>query len=111
LYKLNKFAKLTSKDGYTKVFAGRKIIYGKYFQIVYRKTTATNKSRLGLAIAKKHHKLAVKRNRLKRIAREFFRTNLINGFDIIVLSRSFKEFDNSKLFNDLQILFDKLSKK
>jgi len=46
--------------------------------------------RLGLAIAKKHLKLASQRNRLKRVIRESFRCNQseLNGIDIVVLSRA-----------------------
>lgn len=46
--------------------------------------------RLGLAIAKKHLKLANHRNRLKRIIRESFRQNQSKfaAVDIVVLSRA-----------------------
>ena len=45
--------------------------------------------RLGLAIAKKHIKLANQRNRLKRIIRESFRQHqsAFSNIDIVVLSR------------------------
>jgi ribonuclease P protein component len=45
--------------------------------------------RLGLAIAKKHIKLASQRNRLKRIIRESFRQHQsrFSNIDIVVLSR------------------------
>ena len=45
--------------------------------------------RLGLAIAKKHLKLASQRNRLKRIIRESFRQHqsAFANIDIVVLSR------------------------
>lgn len=45
--------------------------------------------RLGLAIAKKHAKLAVERSRIKRQIRESFRLHqrVIGGMDIVVLSR------------------------
>ncbi len=45
--------------------------------------------RLGLAIAKKHVKLASRRNRLKRIIRESFRQHqsAFANIDIVVLSR------------------------
>jgi ribonuclease P protein component len=54
--------------------------------------TTENKScdaRLGLAIAKKHCKLAVSRNRLKRIVRESFRKHReqLSGLDIVVMNR------------------------
>ncbi|MDH5357679.1 MAG: ribonuclease P protein component [Gammaproteobacteria bacterium] len=46
--------------------------------------------RLGLAIAKKHLKLASRRNRLKRIIRESFRQHqsAFANIDIVVLSRA-----------------------
>ena len=45
--------------------------------------------RLGLAIAKKHVRRAVDRNRIKRLIRESFRHNpvLLSGLDIVVLAR------------------------
>jgi len=55
-------------------------------------------ARLGLAIAKKHIKKAVGRNRIKRLARESFRQNqhLLAGFDIVVTLRK----DASRLDNE-----------
>ena len=46
--------------------------------------------RLGLAIAKKHLKLATRRNRLKRVIRSSFRQqqSLFSAVDIVVLTRS-----------------------
>ena len=46
--------------------------------------------RLGLAIAKKHLKQAVQRNRVKRLIRESFRGHLdaLAGLDLVVLSRN-----------------------
>lgn len=46
--------------------------------------------RLGLAIAKKHLKLASRRNRLKRIIRESFRQHqsTFANIDIVVLTRA-----------------------
>lgn len=110
---LGKDKKLSSKKEYQQVFAARKTIYGKYFQLVYCLNSTQKNSRLGLGIAKKHHKLAVQRNILKRIAREVFRTNSIHNyqqnFDVIVLSKFCKEVVNkTNLRNDLQLLFGKL---
>ena len=46
--------------------------------------------RLGLVIAKKHVKLAVQRNRIKRLTRESFRQHqqLLSGLDIVILARA-----------------------
>lgn len=45
---------------------------------------------MGLIAAKKHLKLAVQRNRFKRIARESFRLNqhLFTGVELILMARS-----------------------
>ena len=45
--------------------------------------------RLGLAIARRHVRGAVRRNRLKRIVRESFRTHqhLLRGLDVVVVGR------------------------
>ena len=56
--------------------------------------------RLGLAIAKKHLKLATQRNRLKRLIRESFRHHQASfaNIDIVVLSRhDVKKRDVSKI--------------
>lgn len=46
--------------------------------------------RLGLVIAKKHVRLAVQRNRVKRLMRESFRHHqqLLSGLDIVILARA-----------------------
>lgn len=46
--------------------------------------------RLGLVIAKKHVRLAVQRNRIKRLSRESFRhhQHLLSGLDIVILART-----------------------
>ncbi len=53
-------------------------------------TDSTHKvARLGLAVAKKNIKLAVKRNKFKRIVRESFRLHKVQlaGLDIVVLAK------------------------
>ncbi|SFK24726.1 ribonuclease P protein component [Methylophaga sulfidovorans] len=61
--------------------------------------------RLGLAIAKKHVKLANQRNRLKRIIRESFRQNqsALSNIDIVVLSRpGVTERDSTQIWAALE---------
>ncbi len=66
-------------------------------------------SRLGLIIAKKHVRFAVQRNRIKRVAREFFRsTPLKHPRDIVLLAkRDLAELDNQQL----RVLFSTLWQK
>lgn len=61
-------------------------------------------ARLGLAISKKHCRLASSRNRLKRIVRESFRHHLaeLDGMDIVVLNQpGTHAADNRALFDSL----------
>ena len=65
-----------------------------------RVTGATSPARLGLVIAKKHVRLAVQRNRVKRQLRESFRRHqqVLVGLDIVVLARpGLGKLDNATL--------------
>ena len=60
--------------------------------------------RLGLAISKKNCRLAVQRNRLKRIVRESFRSHKerLGGFDVVVMCQAAAcRASNKKLFDSL----------
>ena len=83
---------------------------GRFWQIVARKTGSL--PQLGLAISKKVHKLAVERNRFKRIARETFRLNQhqLNHWEFVVMAKSAKPADNTVITNDLLNLFKKIVK-
>ncbi len=82
---------------------------GKYWQIIARKTQAT--PRLGLAISKKVHKLAVQRNRFKRIAREVFRTHQdeLSNWEFVVMAKHAKPANNATITQDLLGLFKKIA--
>jgi ribonuclease P protein component len=58
------------------------------FTVLYR-PNGGDQPRLGLAIGKKHCRLATARNRLKRVIRESFRQNreTIGGLDVVVLNQ------------------------
>jgi ribonuclease P protein component len=61
--------------------------------------------RLGLAVSRRHAGSAVTRNRVKRIARESFRSRQheIGGLDVIVMSRApAATADNATLFTSLE---------
>ncbi len=57
--------------------------------LILARSNQLNIGRLGLVVAKKHLRLAVERNRFKRLIRESFRTrqHAFAGLDVIVLSR------------------------
>ena len=59
----------------------------KLFTVLCRRN-AIDIARLGLAISKKHCRLATARNRIKRVVRESFRQQqeLLSGLDIVVIN-------------------------
>ena len=75
--------------------------------LVVAPTTVDAPARLGLAISKKCAKRAVDRNRIKRVTREWFRTNDLRGMDVVVTGkRGLAELSASALrasLDDLQL--------
>lgn len=89
LAKFRRAMRMNSPRDFSRVFRLGQRIGGGGLTVI----TIENKvgyPRLGLAVAKKHLKLASQRNRLKRVIRESFRCNqsALNGIDIVVLSRA-----------------------
>jgi ribonuclease P protein component len=69
--------------------------------------------RLGLVIAKKNVRLAVQRNRIKRIAREFFRSTPAGQMplDVVLLTRrGIDQLDNAELSSILKLQWQKLER-
>ena len=70
--------------------------------------------RLGLVVAKKHLRLAVDRNRIKRLCRESFRKRQADfaDLDLILLSRNgLDKLDNASVFSLLDHQWQRLLKK
>jgi ribonuclease P protein component len=70
--------------------------------------------RLGLVVAKKHLRLAVDRNRIKRLCRESFRKRQADfaDLDLIILSRNgLDKLDNASVFSLLDHQWQRLLKK
>ncbi|MEY8215135.1 MAG: ribonuclease P protein component, partial [Colwellia sp.] len=68
-------------------------------------------NRLGLAIAKKRVKLAVQRNRIKRIIRESFRLNQheLPPIDMVVMVKSgIDQLDNNVINQELAKVWRKI---
>ena len=83
--------RLLNAADYTGVFdhVDAKVSHPSYL-LLARRVPASPSARLGLIAAKKHLKLAVQRNRFKRIARESFRHNqhALQGIELILMARS-----------------------
>ena len=87
--KFSRAMKMNKPGDFTRVFRQAKRASGGGLTILTVEN-ASGHPRLGLAIAKKHIKLASGRNRLKRIIRESFRQHQssFKNIDIVVLSRA-----------------------
>jgi ribonuclease P protein component len=64
--------RLRKTDEFSSVFAFRKAIRGKFFELLHRPNSSAT-ARIGVVIAKKFVRSAVNRNLVKRIVRESFR--------------------------------------
>mgnify|MGYP002266967300 CR=1 FL=1 len=95
---------------YKAIFNHGKITIGRYWQVIARKINVPT-PRLGLVISKKVHRLAVDRNRVKRIARETFRTHQhdLNHWEFVVMAKHSKSAKNSIMTHDLLHLFKKIT--
>jgi len=81
---------LKKPDDFKNVFKKGKRLIEPYF-VLYTLKNALPESRLGVSIAKAHFKLATRRNRLRRVARELFRKTIfpsIKGHDFVLTSRA-----------------------
>ncbi|CAC9655092.1 ribonuclease P protein component [bacterium endosymbiont of Bathymodiolus sp. 5 South] len=105
-------AKILKSSEYTHVFKGGTLARGKHWQVIAKPLKAS-KPRLGLAISKKVHRLAVDRNRFKRVARETFRLQQqhLDNWDFVVMARKSKPVKNPVLSAELLDLFKKVTKK
>ena len=105
-----KCAKLLKPAEYKHVFNAANRISDRHLTIFYC-ANDLNQPRLGLAISKKVSKLAVDRNRIKRLARETFRLKqfTLQSADFVVLARpSAVKIENKVLIASFNKLWNKL---
>jgi ribonuclease P protein component len=89
---------------YSRVFNRQQKAAGRHVVVLVRPRTSNEKphGRIGVMIAVKTARLAVRRHQLKRWVRELFRNELKSaaiGFDIVVLFRSDPPADAHQLLN------------
>lgn len=106
-----KVSRLLTAHDYKAIFDGpSKKTANRHFLILYRKNSQ-NQPRLGLIVAKKHVKLAVQRNRIKRIIRETFRKVQceLSNYDIVVLvKKNADTLDNETIHLQLNKLWQQI---
>lgn len=100
-YGFTKEDRLTKPVEYKRVFDFNSVVKNRQFVFFYAPNTL-DKPRLGLAISKKSVRRAHERNRLKRLAREWFRLqkSSLPSVDIVVVARqSASGCDNAQIIN------------
>ena len=103
---------LNAKD-YSRVFDGTEVRASHKHLLLLAKINNEPGHRLGLVIAKKNARLAVQRNRIKRIAREFFRAlpTSETSMDVVLLARrGIDQLDNAELSSILRQQWQKLER-
>lgn len=109
--RLTRNNRISKPSEYRAVFKSGKIEKSEHWTVI-AKPNALAMPRLGLAISKKVCRLAVNRNRLKRLAREVFRDskNYLLNCEFVVLSRGHSSASNAALSSDLNSLLHKFNK-
>ena len=114
-----KAEKLKSKIIIEKLFSEGKSVTAYPFRLVYLKTTFEDKIliKTGVSVSKRNFKLAVDRNRIKRLLREAYRLNKNEHLNIVSSQYAFMILYNGKEIPSYEfvekkmiILFDKFSK-
>lgn len=105
-------ARLLTGVDYKRVFDNAAVKVSNAHALILARPTEAATSRVGIVVAKKHIRLAVRRNRFKRLVREYFRTHPLNTHcDMVVLARGQADrIDNSALIASMDSLWKKLER-
>ncbi len=109
-----KAKRLLNASDYSRVFDRAEVKASNQYVLLLAKTSELPRHRLGLVVAKKNVRLAVQRNRIKRIAREMFRTQEATPpyMDVVLLARrDIDKLDNAQLSSILREQWQKLAKR
>jgi ribonuclease P protein component len=110
MFRFSRANRLRSKHDFQSVFAKPRKAVQKHVIALYQ-PNHTLQARIGIIIAKHVVKLAVQRNRVRRVIRESFRQHkdALKGLDIIILMRSkCTPLDNNVLREDIDRLWQTL---
>ena len=103
-------SRLLSKKDFSQVFDCNTKRASNRYALLLALPSEQSHSRIGLVIAKKNVKLAVERNRIKRLVREHFRCHpLSSPYDLVFLARrNLHELSNHDIRSQLHGLWKKL---
>ncbi len=111
--RFTKKSKLIKTDEFSSVFNFRKRIAAKFLAIHYQPNTLKH-ARLGLVVGKKVAKLAVHRNYMRRVLREFFRAQQheINHVDLVIrVQKKFDRTDFDSIKQEVNTLITKINQR
>ncbi len=110
-HRFTRDSRLLNAADYKRVFDDVQAKAGHRHLLLLARPNTGTQHRLGLVIAKKHVRLAVQRNRIKRLTREVFRhlPKSEPPLDVIVLARpGLGDLDNTELSTILRQQWQKL---
>jgi len=113
-FTFGKSLRLLNARDYRGVFDNAQLKISHQRLLILARSNSSKTPRLGLVIAKKNIRLAVQRNRIKRILRESFRLRqeTLIGLDIVVLARrGLDDLDNQQLHQLFHQQWQRLEKK
>ena len=106
--------RLLAAAHFQRVFDGADFKVSNRHLLFLARRNGLDHPRLGLVIAKKNVRLAVQRNRIKRLIRETFRhrQHNLDALDVVVLvRRGVDQRDNSQLHQELAELWQRLARR
>jgi ribonuclease P protein component len=109
--RFGKARRLLTPADYSRVFDGAEARASHKHLLLLARTNQGPGHRLGLVIAKKNVRLAVQRNRIKRVVREVFRQLPATepSLDVVLLARrGMDQLDNAELSTILQQQWQRL---
>lgn len=113
-YAFPKAGRLCTPTDYQRVFQGAQFKVSSNAILILALPNEQSRARLGLVLGKKNIRLAVQRNRLKRLIRASFRLRQhdIPPLDIVVLARrGLDQKGNSTIHAELNTLWNNLLKR
>jgi ribonuclease P protein component len=109
-YSLRHSHRLSGTHQFSAIFKSGRRYKSNGFTILVRKNSL-DYPRLGMAVAKRNIRLAVDRNRQKRLIRESFRSakESLVGFDVVVMTgKTVHQLDNAQIFKSLNQLWQRI---
>lgn len=110
-FRLRNQQRLKSPNEFKLVYSNKQ--WGNTRLLTFNALSVDHESQLGVTVSKKVSKLAVRRNTLKRIVREFYRHNqheLNNTKLVITVKPAARNVDNETLRAELSDLWNKVLK-